>query len=87
MLFVASETVDRLQLSVGPNFSITPWHQALYVSYVSDVCVHLDVTCVSSGCCICYIGYTRRLHVYVLNVFSVSDVCCKCFIYTLYMLQ
>jgi hypothetical protein len=41
---------------------------------------HLDVACVLSGCCICCNGYTRILQVYVSNVSSVSEVCCKCFV-------
>ena len=80
--FAAFETVDCLQLSVGPIFSATPWHRTMYVSCVLDVCCnwmlhvyHLDVaSVVSSGCCI---GYTRMLQVYVL----------KCFIYFRRMLQ
>jgi hypothetical protein len=34
---------------------------------------------ISSGCSICCNGYIRMLQVYVLNVSSISDVCCKVF--------
>ena len=75
--FAAFETVDCLQLSVGPKFSATPWHRTMYVSCVLDICCnwmlhvfHLDVaSVVSSGCCICCICYTRMLQVYVLKCF------------------
>jgi hypothetical protein len=30
-------------------------------------------------CCTCCNGYTCMFQVYVANVLSVSDVCCKCF--------
>ena len=88
--------VDCLQLSVGPNFSATPWHRTMYVSCVLDVCCnwmlhvfHLNVaSVVSPGCCICCIGYTRMLQVYVLKCFicfrrmlqvflSVYCICCN----------
>ena len=45
---------------------------------------HLDVVCVSFGCCN---GYTCMLQVYVSNVLSILDVCCTCFIWMLYMFQ
>jgi len=45
------------------------------------------VASVLSGCCICCTGYTRMLQVYVSNVSAVSNVCCKCFIWMLHMLQ
>jgi hypothetical protein len=85
--FAAPDMVDRWQLSASPKFSVTPWHQAPYVSCVSDVrfiwmlhVFHLYVACVSSRCCICCNGYTHMLQVYVLNVLFVSNVRCKCFI-------
>jgi hypothetical protein len=48
------------------------------------MCVHPDVICVSSGCCICCNDCTCMLHAYVS---SVLDVCCKCFIWMLHMFQ
>jgi hypothetical protein len=49
---------------------------------------------VSYGCCksrseycICCNGYRRMLQVSIQNISSTSDVCCKCFIWMLHMLQ
>jgi hypothetical protein len=41
----------------------------------------------SFRCCICCSGYTPMMQMYVLNVSPISDVCCKCFIWMLHMLQ
>jgi hypothetical protein len=49
---------------------------------------YLDVACVPSECCICCNGYTHMLQKRdVSNVSAVLDVCCKCFIWMLNMLQ
>jgi hypothetical protein len=49
---------------------------------------YLDVACVPSECCICCNDYTHMLQKRdVSNVSAVSDVCCKCFIRMLDMLQ
>jgi hypothetical protein len=42
---------------------------------------------VLSGCCICCSGYTHMLQVYVSSVSAILDVCRKCFIWILHMLQ
>jgi hypothetical protein len=54
--------------------------------YVSGVMFQRYVASVSyrccksrSWCCTCYNGYTRMFQVYVLNVSTVLDVCCKYF--------
>jgi hypothetical protein len=57
--------------------------------YVSSVSVVSDVRCCKTRleCCICCGGCTRMLQASVLNVSSVffSDVCCKLFVWMLYM--
>jgi hypothetical protein len=52
------------------------------------------VACVSSGSCksrlgycTCCNGYICMFQVYIPNILAVSDVCCKCFIWMLHMLQ
>ena len=45
----------------------------LFQSYVAASILMLQVVSVLSGCCICF---THMLQVYVLNVSSVSDICC-----------
>jgi hypothetical protein len=44
---------------------------------------HKDVTKVDEDVAHVAMGYTRMLQMYVLNVSSVSDVCCKFFIWML----
>jgi hypothetical protein len=44
---------------------------------------HKDVAKVDKNVGHVAMGYTRMFRVYVLNVSSVSDVCCKCFIWIL----
>jgi hypothetical protein len=55
-----------------------------YVSGISDaseVVASVPYRCCKSRseCCTCCNGYARMFQVYVPNVSSVSDVCCKCF--------
>jgi hypothetical protein len=47
---------------------------------------HIDVEMVVFGCCTCCNGYKHMLQEFVQNVSSISDTCCRCFIYVL-MLQ
>jgi hypothetical protein len=49
----------------------------MFQSYVASVSYRYCKT--RSGCCTCCNGYARMVQVYVPNVSSVSDVCCKCF--------
>jgi hypothetical protein len=55
-------------------------------SYVLDACF-IWCACVSSGCCICCIGYTHVLQVYISNISSILDVCCSFCICMFRMLQ
>jgi hypothetical protein len=48
----------------------------LQVFYMDVAKVDIDVTHMA-------MGYTRMFQVYVPNVLSVLDVCCKCFIWML----
>jgi hypothetical protein len=47
---------------------------------------HIDVEMVVFGCCTCCNGYKHMLQEFVQNVSSISDTCCRYFIYIL-MLQ
>jgi hypothetical protein len=59
----------------------------LHVNVLNVSTVLNVVASVLSRCCICCTGYTHMLQVYVSNISAVSNVCCKCFIWMLYMLQ
>ena len=69
--------------------------QWLYM-YVASVCskcfrcfrdmlqvFHKDVAKVDWDVAYAAMGYSRMFQMYVLNVSSISDVCCKCFIWML----
>ena len=53
--------------------------------FILWVCASVVYRCCKSrsGCCTCCNGYTRMFQVYVPNVSSFPDVCCKCFIWML----
>jgi hypothetical protein len=83
--FAASVTVDRW-LSVGPNFSTTPWHRAPYVLCALDICFiwmlhvfHLDVAYVALTiyvcCSVCFKCFMFRT--YVASVLSVCFIYCN----------
>jgi hypothetical protein len=58
-------TVDCLQLSVGLNFFCHSMASSSEGFHVFEINVSSSVACVSSGCCICCIGYTHTPSVLV----------------------
>jgi hypothetical protein len=63
------------------------WMYAASVCYQMFQLFQTYVASVLSGCCICYCDHTSILQVYVLNVLTISNVYCKCFIWMLHMSQ
>jgi hypothetical protein len=72
--------LSDIELGAGPNF----FHHSITSSSICFMCFRCLF---SSGCSICCIGHTHKFQVYVLNISSVSDICCKCFISMLHTLQ
>jgi hypothetical protein len=89
-----SVTLDRWLLSVGSNFSVTPWHRASYVSmyfrcmfhpvlhvFYLDHMLHWQYTYVASVCFKYFVYFRLMLQVFYLYVSYVAiriHIYCRC---------